>query len=114
MKLCFGLVLLLTGAHAQLSYLATPKLAWTGKAGSVEEKNGMFVFNNNLVIGSFLDGTLQFYNAKTGQAGATYVPDNKGSSLQGLGGVTMSTGGTTPYVVYAVTDNPTTLSAAKT
>jgi hypothetical protein len=86
-----------------------PKSAWS-TVGSSEVKagNGLFADpSGSTVVGSFLDGSLVMYAAATGNQTGTYVPAMSNGTTRGFGGVTFSYTGTNPYIVYAVTDNPT-------
>jgi hypothetical protein len=103
-------VTLFSGAAGQRTYLNPPQQAWTAASGGeIKAGNGLFVDpTGKTLVASFLDGSLGMYDAVTGSKIAKYTPTStSGVVVQGYGGVTFAYTGTKPYIVYAVTENPT-------
>ena len=95
-------------AVAEKVYLNPPEEAWTTVGGEVKQGNGLFIDpTGDALVGSFFDGSLIMFNAKTGEKLATYTPEvDSGSTIRGYGGVTFAYTGPSPYVIYAITANP--------
>jgi len=73
--------------------------------------------NSGVVVGTFADGSVRFYNPDTGDDKNPYAPTKIGFSIRGRGGITYydgSVGNSPPYLVYAVTDDPDIVDSAKT
>lgn len=102
------LAALLGAAAGERQYLNPPEVAWTATGSEAKPGNGLFVSpDGDLLVGSFLDGSLIMYNPETGEKLGSYTPDvTSGATIRGFGGVTFAYTGSTKYLLYAVTENP--------
>jgi len=101
---------LVASSRGALTYPANPTEMWTATASEAQEGNGLyFAPDGSSLVGTFADGSVRFYNPTSGaDAYPPYAPtaSASGFSTRGLGGVAFTPGGTTPYMVYAVSDDP--------
>lgn len=109
-------LLLFGSACGELTYLPTPNPVWETSASEALVGNGLFFTPaGDMLVGSFADGSVRFYNPETGaDANPPFAPDKIGFSTRGYGGITFSPEGDSPYLVYAVSDDPVDPSSAKT
>lgn len=120
MHLVKAVALLLLGAsHGQeLEYLDPPQVLWTQSASPAQEGNGLYWSpDSSAVVGTFADGSLRAFSPSTGDS-VVYTPAISLTTVSGLGGVTFSGYGPnatgSPYLVYAVADNPSDPATAQT
>lgn len=98
---------LCSNVAAQRVYLDAPEPSWTAVGGEAKVGNGLFFAPaGETLVGSFLDGSIRFYNSDTGDVLDSFTPEFTGTAMRNYGGVTFAYEGGQPYIVYAVTDNP--------
>lgn len=112
--LCLSVALPLV--QSELVYLNPPNVSWFTGASESYAGNGLFLSPDGMMLaGAFADGSLRFFNLEDGEpAMSPFVPSSLGFSMRGYGGLTFSMGGSTPYMVYAATDDPLNPAGAST
>ena len=100
--------------QSELEYLKDPTEAWSKGASETGVGNGFFLSpDGSKLVGAFADGSVRIMNPATGEDIA-YTPTSQGVSIRGLGGVSFAMNASTPYIVFAVVDDPTDAANAKT
>jgi len=100
--------------QSDLTYLKEPEEAWTKGASETGVGNGFFLSpDGSKLVGTFADGTVRIMNPTTGED-ITYTPTSQGVSIRGLGGASFAMNASTPYIAFAVVDDPTDAANAKT
>lgn len=113
----FVIGLFVPSSHAQISYLAEPKLLWSGFTTNAEEGelgvregNGLYISpDGSMLVSTSFDGTVRAFDPIIGDILWTYTPNNLGFPIRCFSGVTFNLQSATPFLVYTVADSATDL-----